>query len=204
MTILEAEFWDGRYAEGSDGWTLDGPPHALLHQAIPQVEGSLRVLVPGAGQGHDVFAWARAGHQVTALDFAPRAVRAMRERAEREQLEVEAIEADVTAPPARLRGGFDLIWEQTCLCALAPAQRRPYLEAMRELLAPEGRMCALLWNNGREGGPPYDLPDALIEQLVEGLFGVERHEAVDDELHQRKGQKLWWLRPLVRESARAG
>lgn len=202
MTILEAEFWDGRYAEGSDGWTLDGPPHALLHQAIPQVEGSLRVLVPGAGQGHDAFAWARAGHQVTALDFAPRAVVAMRERAARESLTLEVIEADVTAPPSRLRARFDLVWEQTCLCALAPDQRRPYLEAMRTLLAADGRLCALLWNHGREGGPPYDLPDALVEPLIEGLFRVERREAVDDEQHERKGQGLWWLRP--REGARSG
>lgn len=196
MTVLEAEFWDGRYAEGRDGWTLDGPPYALMHQVLPQVEGSLRVLVPGAGQGHDAFAWAGAGHQVTALDFAPRAVATMRERAEREQLALEVIEADVTAPPARLQGSFDLLWEHTCLCALAPPQRRPYLEAMHGLLGASGRVCALLWSHGREGGPPYDLPDALIEQLLEGLFRVERREAVDDALHRRKGQGLWWLRSV--------
>ena len=194
-SMSDSESWDARYAQGTDRWTLDRAP-AVLEQLIATIEGPRRVLVPGAGRGHDAFAWARAGHEVVALDFAPLAIAAMRERAEREQLAVEAVEADVTAPPASI-GRFDLIWEQTCLCAIPPESRRPYLEAMRSLLRPgsEARMLALLWNNGREGGPPYDLPVELVESLIAGIFEVDRREPVAEGLSSRSNEILWRLRP---------
>jgi SAM-dependent methyltransferase len=110
----------------------------------------------------------------------------------------EAIEADVTAPPVELRGAIDLVWEQTCLCALAPEQRRPYLEAMATLLRPRGRMIALLWNHGNEGGPPYDMSPVVVERLVTGLFSIRSRERVEPELSNRDPEWLWWLEPVAR------
>lgn len=195
--MSDARSWDERYAEGSDRWTLERPP-GILEQLITGYAEPRRVLVPGAGHGIDALAWARARHAVTALDFAPRAVASMRARARELGLELEALEADVTAPPVGLRGRVDLVWEQTCLCALAPEQRRPYLEAMATILQPGGEMLALLWNHGDEGGPPYDMAPVLVEELVVGLFRINARERVDDSLSTRANQYLWRLEPLRR------
>lgn len=187
--------WDDRYARGSDAWTLPGAP-LVLQQLIGVYRERQRVLVPGAGRGHDAFAWAAAGHEVVALDFAPRAVASMQARSREQGLFVDVREADVTAPPVDLRGHVDLVWEQTCLCALPPEQRRPYLEAMATILRPGGSMLALLWNHGNEGGPPYDMTPVLVEQLLAGLFTIRKRERVSAELSDRAGEYLWWLDPL--------
>jgi SAM-dependent methyltransferase len=189
--------WDARYAEGTDRWTLPGAPPVLERLIASYVE-SHRVLVPGAGRGHDAFAWARAGHRVVALDFAPLAAAAMRERSREQGVLVDVREVDVTTPPVDLRGDVDLVWEQTCLCALPPEQRRPYLAAMATILRPSGSMVALLWNHGNEGGPPYDMPPVLVEQLVAGLFTIHRRERVEPELSMRANEWLWWLEPIAR------
>jgi methyl halide transferase len=191
------ESWNERYAEGSDRWTLDAAPEAL-EQLILEHRERRRVLVPGAGHGVDAFAWARAGHEVVALDFAPLAVASMRTRMAEVGVAFEALEADVTAPPVELRGAIDLVWEQTCLCALPPEQRRPYLEAMATLLRPRGTMVALLWNHGNEGGPPYDMPPVLVERLVTGLFSIRKRERVEPQLARRDPEYLWWLDPIRR------
>ena len=96
-------------------------------------------------------------------------------------------EADVLAPPAALHGQFDLVWEQTCLCALPPEERRPYLQAMAQLLGPGGRMVALLWNHGNEGGPPWDMSPVLVERLLVGLFTIDRRERVSESIAERVG-----------------
>lgn len=194
---VDPESWNARYAAGSDRWTLDATP-PVLEQVIASYRERHRVLVPGAGHGHDAFAWAQAGHEVVALDFAPLAVESMRRRMREVGIGFEALEADVTDPPVELRGAVDLIWEQTCLCALPPEQRRPYLEAMATVLGPGGTMVALLWNHGNEGGPPYDMSPVLVERLLTGVFSIRKRERVDASLSIRDPEYLWWLEPIRR------
>jgi SAM-dependent methyltransferase len=192
----DAASWNSHYAEGSDRWTLSSAP-PVLEQLIASIGDPQRVLVPGAGRGHDAFAWARAGHRVIALDFAPLAVTAMRERSREQGLFVDVREADVITPPVDLRGEIDLVWEQTCLCALLPEQRRMYLAAMATILRPGGSMVALLWNHGgTQAGPPYDMPPVLVEQLVAGLFAIRKRERVEPALSMRANEYLWWLEPI--------
>jgi methyl halide transferase len=191
----DSNSWNARYADGSDRWTLSGPP-PVLEQLIATYRESHRVLVPGAGRGHDAFAWARAGHRVVALDFAPLAVAAMREQSREQGVFVDVREADVLTPPVDLRGDVDLVWEQTCLCALQPEQRRGYLSAMATILRPGGSMVALLWNHGEQGGPPYDMPPVAVEQLVAGLFTIRKRERVEPALSMRANEYLWWLDPI--------
>lgn len=193
--VDDPQSWNARYAEGSDRWTLDAAP-PVLERLIASYRERRRVLVPGAGHGHDAFAWASAGHEVVALDFAPLAVASMHERMRESGVSFDALEADVTAPPASLRGRIDLVWEQTCLCALQPDDRRPYLEAMATLLRPGGSMVALLWNHGNEGGPPFDMPPVLVERLVAGLFSIRKRERVEASQSQRPSEFLWWLEPI--------
>lgn len=193
----DPESWNARYAAGSDRWTLDAAP-PVLDQLIASYTQRLRVLIPGAGHGHDAFAWAEAGHEVVALDFAPLAIESMRRRMRECGVGFEALEADVTAPPVELRGAVDLVWEQTCLCALPPDQRRSYLEAMATILRPSGTMVALLWNHRNEGGPPYDMPPVLVERLVTGVFSIRKRERVEASLTRRDPEYLWWLEPIPR------
>jgi SAM-dependent methyltransferase len=194
--MSHADDWNQRYAEGNTAWDLGGPPPVLVRviAAHPLATARLRVLVPGAGRGNDAIAWAEAGHEVVAVDFANLAVAAAREQAAARGVSMEVLEADVFALPAALAGSFDLAWEQTCFCAI-PVERRPdYARAMAEVLRPGGRLFALLWNHGREGGPPFDVRREDVEAVFPPRFVVERVEAVPDSAPRRVPELLAVMR----------
>ena len=191
--MSESDAWNQRYVEGRTGWDLGGPPPALVRVIAAQAPGR-RVLVPGAGRGHDAIAWAEAGHQVVAIDFAPLAVAAARENAAARGLVIEVREADIFALPGELAGSFDLVWEQTCFCAIPTERRGDYVQAMAAVLKPGGRIVALLWNHGRTGGPPFDVRREDVEGLFPPAFVVERIEAVPDSAAGREPEILAVLR----------
>ncbi len=154
------EFWDARFQSGETPWDR-GAAHPQLQMWLGA--GTLRpcrILVPGCGTGHEVAALASSGFDVTALDYAPEALRRTRRTLEAANAGAELIEADVLAwSPDR---DFDAIYEQTCLCALYPDQWRSYADQLHRWLAPRGKLLALLVQLLRPGaahgsieGPPY-------------------------------------------------
>jgi SAM-dependent methyltransferase len=188
--------WEARYRAGDTPWDLGGAP-PVLASALAHLGPARRrrALVPGAGPGHDALAFARAGWTVTAVDIAPSACAALRARAQRAGLGVEVLEADVLDLPARLRGGFEAVWEQTCLCALPPETRTSYVQALRAALKPDGVLLALLWNHGQAGGPPYDLPPDLARGLFAPAFEELAFTPVPHGPKGRQNEYLLTLRP---------
>jgi SAM-dependent methyltransferase len=191
--MSESEAWNQRYVDGKTAWDLGGPPPALV-RVIAARPPSLRVLVPGAGRGHDALAWAQAGHQVVAVDFAPLAVVAARENAAARGVAMEVHEGDIFALPDTFAGSFDLVWEQTCFCAIPPERRADYARSMAAVLRPGGHIVALFWNHGREGGPPHDVTREDVDRIFSGAFVVEEVSAVPDSPAGRDPELLAVLR----------
>jgi SAM-dependent methyltransferase len=145
--------WEARYQAGRTGWDRGGVSPALRHwRASGELSGG-RILVPGCGRGHEVAALARDGFRVTALDIAPSAVGHLRDVLEAQGLEAELVEADVLhwAPAAP----FPVIYEQTSLCALPPADWPAYARCLGQWLEPGGRIFALFMQTCSAGGPPF-------------------------------------------------
>ncbi|WP_085446194.1 methyltransferase domain-containing protein [Magnetofaba australis] len=152
--------WEERYQAGRTGWDRGGASPVLSKWLRHASDSERRVLIPGCGRGHELAELARRGYEITALDFAPSAVAAAREAlAEHPHCVVQ--EADLFHWEAR-EGTFDAIYEQTCLCALAPDQWREYEHRLFDWLRPEGRLYALFMQTHAEGGPPYH---CAIEQM---------------------------------------
>jgi SAM-dependent methyltransferase len=186
LRLPDAAAWNARYETGHTPWDLGRAPPALLRLLGEIGPARLRVLVPGAGRGHDAFAWAEAGHDVTALDFAPLAVAALGAGAAERGLRVRALEADVLAPPPDLLGAFDAVWEQTCLCAIPPSRWPDYVRAIAGTLVPGGMLFALLWSHGMAGGPPWDVREDDVRRLFPPAFEIERIDPVPDSLRGRE------------------
>jgi SAM-dependent methyltransferase len=196
VTSAAAASWNTRYVEGRTAWDLGGPPPALLRviRAVSATSARLRVLVPGAGRAHDALAWAEAGHDATAVDFAPLAVAAAREAALARGLPLTVREADIFALPDDLAGAFDVVWEQTCFCAIPPDRRPDYARAMAACLAPGGQLIGLFWAHGREGGPPFDVQRDHIQAILGARFEITAMEDVPDSPPGRSPEILAWLR----------
>src|SRR5882762_8485609 len=72
------EFWEKRFRESFTPWDAGRVPGAL-EQFLKTEPRDQRVLIPGCGSGYEVRAFAEAGIESLAIDFAPAAV----ERAQR-------------------------------------------------------------------------------------------------------------------------
>ncbi|MES1167824.1 MAG: methyltransferase domain-containing protein, partial [Oleiharenicola lentus] len=72
-TPSQPEFWNSRYIKDDTPWEFDGIPSDLKAFLKKKGKGA-KVLIPGCGTGHEIKAFAEAGYDVTALDFAPFAV----------------------------------------------------------------------------------------------------------------------------------
>ncbi len=96
-----------------------------------------RALDMGCGTGTNVVTLAKAGWQVTGVDFTPRAIRRARQKVRDNHVAVELRVGDVT----RLKDintAFDLILDIGCYHSLAPGKRPIYLANVDRLLADDG------------------------------------------------------------------
>ncbi|RMG92119.1 MAG: methyltransferase domain-containing protein [Zetaproteobacteria bacterium] len=153
--------WEARYRCGETGWDRGAPSPALMHW-LEQME-PCRILVPGCGRGYEVVELAKRGFAVTAIDIAPSAIAALKSFLAREQVHARVIQADLFTHVAE--PGYDMLYEQTCLCALEPERRQAYAHLCRDWLRPGGRMFALFMQTGMPGGPPYHCDLLEMRQL---------------------------------------
>jgi SAM-dependent methyltransferase len=154
------EFWEQRFAAGDTPWDRGAPNPQLAAWLAEGAMTPCRILVPGCGSGNEVAALARAGFEVTGLDYAPVAIARTRQLLGAANLKAELVEAD--ALTWRPVSPYDAIYEQTCLCALYPDAWRAYADQLHQWLHAGGRLYALFVQLLRAGaaegaiqGPPY-------------------------------------------------
>ena len=183
-------FWEEIYQAGRAGWDL-GKPAATFQRLLASGElAPGRLLVVGAGRGHDAREFARHGFDVTAVDFAADAVEAMARLAD-PLAPVKIVQADIFALPPAFDHQFDTLLEYTCFCAIDPARRGEYADVAARVLKPVGTYVALFFPmDGPPGGPPF----AVTEAEVLALFGTRgfklvRSERPDDSVEQRRGME---------------
>ncbi|HLO93913.1 MAG TPA: methyltransferase domain-containing protein [Burkholderiaceae bacterium] len=161
------DFWQQRFERGQTPWDR-GAPHPQLQAwlAAGVLHAGQRVLVPGCGSGHELLVLAAAGLQVRGLDYAPAAVERARERVRAAGLgDVSAVtveQADVLAWQPVDQEAPDVVYEQTCLCALHPDHWQGYASQLAQWLRPGGQLLAMFMQAKRESagqgvvdGPPY-------------------------------------------------
>lgn len=191
----EASEWEARYQAGELRWDKGAPAPGLVdflaaHPALPRGN----VLVPGCGTGHEVRAWASAGFAVTGLDIAPSAIRLAEARSAEAAGELSFRRGDFLRdePVAT----FDWVFEHTLYCAINPAHRPAYVEAVARWLKPDGQFLAIHYLNPEDpDGPPFGVTRAELEvafssgfTLLEAWVPRSYPNRVNREL------MLWWRR----------
>jgi hypothetical protein len=153
--------WEDRYQSGDMPWEK-GQAAPPLSEVLNELEvedwGAGPILVPGCGFGHDVRALGVLGIPVLGLDLSPTAVARAREfpLAGKESYEL----GDFLDPAWRAEREFSAVWEHTCFCAIDPADRARYAEAVAGCLPEGGLLAGVFFLNPydpgeEESGPPF-------------------------------------------------
>ncbi len=170
--------WEADYERKTDGWDLGEPTPAFKRLATSRFFKPGRMIVLGAGRGHDAREFARQGFEVTAVDFSAYAVREMRRLADR-STPIKILQHDLFTLPNESTELFDYVLEYTCFCAIDPARRSEYADVVTHLLRPTGRYIDLAFPlDGREGGPPF----AVSVSEVLDLFGARGFKLITREI----------------------
>lgn len=146
-----------------------------------------RALDLGCGTGTNAIALARAGWQVTGIDFAARAIWQARRKAAQAALKVDFFVGDVTRLEAH-PGPFDLALDIGCFHGLPPRAQESYLQALLPRLKPGGHwlLYAMRKNDLTEKVP--GLTESQIFALTRSLRLTHREDGRDP-----RGRASCWL-----------
>ncbi len=162
--MLSAADWDQRYQQKDTPWDLTGPTPELL-RLVPSLPPSGRALVPGGGRGHDALALAQHGMETHLVDFAPTAIDEA--RALGKSIHLHCLDFFTLPEIPSHHAAYDLIWEYTFFCAIAPDLRARYVATIEKLLKPGGLFLGLFFPLVSEKSPP---PFVVTESEVRALF----------------------------------
>ena len=89
---------------------------------------------------------------------------------------------------------YDLIIEQTFFCALEPSLRKDYVQKMKELLNPNGKLAGLLFQFPlTEVGPPFGGSKEEYVSLFEYDFNIKKLETAHNSIKPREGNELFFI-----------
>jgi SAM-dependent methyltransferase len=179
-------------------WEKGAPSPGLVEflATNPPLRG--KILVPGCGYGHDVRALSRRDNEVTGIDIAASAIRGADEFPKTGQ--EKYVLADLFDLPAEFGGEFDWVFEHTCFCAIEPAMRSRYVEAVARALKLGGRLLAVFYlDPGNDNaGPPYAVSREELRSLFGSAFAIEREWLPGKAYEGRQGRE--WMQLLKRRA----
>ena len=192
--VNTAEFWEACYESEMDGWDIGGPTPVFERLATKIPKGKICVI--GCGRGYDAVTFAKAGFEVTAIDFAKTAVLASRENARKEEVEMTVLHEDFFDLPDELHDQFDYVLEYTCFCAISPERRFEYDRVIWQLLKPEGKLLGLFFpldKNVDEGGPPWGVNISELHALFGLHWNLESEEMPKESIEPRADREIMMI-----------
>ena len=186
-TTLDDTYWSSRYKEKQTGWDI-GYCSTPLQNYFDQLPNKrLRILIPGAGFGHEAIYLHNLGfNQVHVADLAQEPLDRLRQVCPDfpvNQLHHEDF--------FKHQGQYDLIIEQTFFCALDPVLREDYVQKMKELLLPGGKLIGVLFNRDFEGGPPFGGSQEDYQKLFHRYFQHVDIQLCHNSIPERSGKEVF-------------
>ena len=185
MTSLLRRIYFSLFYLARPPWDTGVSPPELLEYMGNHPPG--RAIDLGCGTGTNVLTLARAGWQVTGVDFIPRAVRAARRKLRRAGLTADLRATSVTNLGG-IDGPFDLALDMGCYHSLGPGKDR-YLSELVRVLAPGGHWLLYSFLAPGEGQERSGLNQADLHAIQVPLTLVWRRDGLERGLHP----SAWFL-----------
>jgi ubiquinone/menaquinone biosynthesis C-methylase UbiE len=143
----------------------------------------------GCGTGTNVITLAKAGWQVTGVDFAPRAIKLARKKVSQAGAQAELVVGDVTKLEG-IHGPFDFAFDLGCFHTIPQEGKPKYLKQLDRILAPGGLwlMYGFLRSDMNHSG--LGLAEADINQISSQLTLLSRRDGSDE---SRERPSAWFL-----------
>jgi cyclopropane fatty-acyl-phospholipid synthase-like methyltransferase len=142
----------------------------------------------GCGTGTNVITLARAGWQVTGVDFASRAIHIAKNKLKRENLQADLLIGDVTKLD-HITGPFNLVLDIGCFHSISSEGKRDYLTQLDRILAPNGFWLMYGFINPNPLQPAVGLVEADISLIQSRFSLVSRQNGFD----RRERHSAWFL-----------
>jgi hypothetical protein len=188
MSLLDSDYWNTRYLEGNTGWDI-GYVSTPIKEYIDQLDNKdLKILVPGAGNAHEVGYLFESGFYNThLLDFSKKAVENFVSHYPdfpKSNIHIQDFFSHV--------GSYDLIIEQTFFCAIDPGLRPDYVVKCHDLLSENGKLVGLLWDDPMfNDRPPYGGNSNEYHKLFAGKFELNIMQTAYNSIPPRKGREVF-------------
>lgn len=152
--VEQGGYWSQIYQTETPKWELNQATPALMDM-LPRLKlPKSRVLVLGCGSGNDAAFFAKDGHWVTAVDISAEAIALGKEKYANHS-NITWVQADIFTLGEEYTAAFDIIFEHTCFCAIAPHRRNDLVKLWRRCLTPKGHLLAVMFAMERRYAPPF-------------------------------------------------
>jgi 2-polyprenyl-3-methyl-5-hydroxy-6-metoxy-1,4-benzoquinol methylase len=159
--------FEWRYWRGKTPWDTHITPPEVMEFIAGTPPG--KALDLGCGTGTNAITLARHGWQVTGVDFAPKAIRQARRKAEAASFKIDFHCADVT-DLGMLSGPYDYVLDIGCLFTLKENDRIRYAGELAKLLRPQGDYMLYAWLPRPWKGRVWGISSAAVESLLSNTF----------------------------------
>ena len=201
--MKDPEFWHSKWASNQIGFHLDDVNPLLIehwHRTEPKRED--KIFVPLCGKSEDLVWLATKHNQVHGVELSSLAVRSffaehfytplvIQLNAHHELYQFDELSiytGDYFTAPVET---YDIVYDRAALVALPEEMRKEYVERLKSLLNPGGRilLVTLDYEQHEMAGPPFSVPQEEIEQLF-AEFSVERlHQDSANAQHPKRAKK---------------
>ena len=172
---------------GQPKWDTGISPPELLD--FIQKHGPGRAIDIGCGTGTNVITLARAGWQVTGVDFAPRAIQLAKRKVKDAGVRAELIVNDATKLKG-ISGPYDFALDIGCFHGIPKDGQTKYLKQLDRILVTNGfwLMYGFFKPDMQHAGP--GLVEADMNLISSQLTLVSRRDGFDD---KRERPSAWFL-----------
>lgn len=189
LTVNTANFWQNRYDMGETQWDIGQVSPPLKAYFDQLTDKTLKILIAGAGNAYEAGYLHEQGFKnVYVVDFAQAPLENFAQKYP-DFPQAHLIQADfftLDMPQA-----FDLIIEQTFLCAIDPTRRSEYAKQMQRLLKPTGKLVGVLFDTEFAQNPPFGGSLSEYQTLFEKDFVIKKLERCHNSIAPRQDSELF-------------
>lgn len=205
--VNDPNFWEQRYKEGTSHWDIGKPAPAFkkYFNGADETRTLNKVVVIGCGKGHDAFFIAQNNKEceVYAFDFSESAINhcnQVKEKCKIENIHFYQVDIFTLLKEEKWAGYFDYVIEHTCFCAIDPEKRNEYIELIKYLLKPGGKLAGLFFMRPKEiKGPPFgSTPDEIKNFFKKDFKEIEElhlEPCLHDNLQGEEWFAIYELKP---------